>query len=511
MGPPTADFDAGSSSRSCRVSLVLAAAALTVACGGADSGSASSVTDGSIADTTLEEGADTGTPRSDSARSADGEPDAGQSRSGGGGVDDGSVGEPGDSGRSANGGSEAGRGDADADDSGHAGDGGDAADAGQASACSGATHSTNAPQSTLPATPALTVPSGFTIQVVAAVTYARALTALPNGDLLVATQGTDVYLVPNAETSRAPGAPVKFASFPEAPAQGITFVPPSCTIYVGTATGIYAIPYADAQQTAVPGQAIAHVRVGGNTGHLSTSVAFAGGMLYAGVGSSCDACTETDPTRATVQVMAPNGANMTTRATRFRNAIALATNPATGTIWGGGAGQDALLADHPYEFFDGVTLHAGVADYGWPDCEENRQAYTAGANCASTVAPLIELPAYSTLIGASFYPSSSPGAHVFPTAYRGGVFIAAHGSWHQSGGKYVAPPRVAYVPTSGDAPATAVNWSDPTAQWSDFVSGFQLADGITRIGRPTGVAVGSAGSLFVADDLNGYVYRIRPM
>ena len=63
---------------------------------------------------------------------------------------------------------------------------------------------------------------------------------------------------------------------------------------------------------------------------------------------------------------------------------------------------------------------------------------------------------------------------------------------------------------NGDAPRTPVNWSDPTAQWSDFISGFQLADGTTRIGRPTGVAVGASGSLFVADDQTGDIYRIRP-
>jgi glucose/arabinose dehydrogenase len=44
-----------------------------------------------------------------------------------------------------------------------------------------------------------------------------------------------------------------------------------------------------------------------------------------------------------------------------------------------------------------------------------------------------------------------------------------------------------------------------------FVGGFQLADGVTRIGKPTGIAVGAQGSLFVADDVNGMVYRIRPM
>jgi len=58
---------------------------------------------------------------------------------------------------------------------------------------------------------------------------------------------------------------------------------------------------------------------------------------------------------------------------------------------------------HPYEFFDGVTTHAGVADYGWPECEEDHNPFNSGADCSSTVAPLVEFPAYSTLIGAAFY------------------------------------------------------------------------------------------------------------
>ena len=139
----------------------------------------------------------------------------------------------------------------------------------------------------------------------------------------------------------------------------------------------------------------------------------------------------------------------------FRSAIALAVNPATGTLWAGGAGQDDLTEEHPYEFFDAVTLHPGVADYGWPACEENHVAYEANASCASTVAPLIELPAYSTLIGATFYPVGQGGAYAFPAAYRGGLFVTAHGSWHMApSGGYAAAPRVVYVPMNGDAPAT---------------------------------------------------------
>jgi glucose/arabinose dehydrogenase len=61
----------------------------------------------------------------------------------------------------------------------------------------------------------------------------------------------------------------------------------------------------------------------------------------------------------------------------------------------------------------------------------------------------------------------------------------------------------------GDAPRTPVDWSNPDAQWHEFVGGFQQPDG-SRIGRPTGVAVGIDGSLFVADDGSGTIYRIRP-
>jgi len=124
---------------------------------------------------------------------------------------------------------------------------------------------------------------------------------------------------------------------------------------------------------------------------------------------------------------------------------------------------------------------------------------------------MLEFPAYSTLIGASFYSANQAGSHAFPAQYKGGLFIAGHGSWHtQTDGTFYSPPRVAFVAMSGDAPATAVDWNDPTKQWVEFVGGWQSADNKSRVGKATGVAVGSKGSLFVADDQNGVVYRIRP-
>jgi glucose/arabinose dehydrogenase len=160
---------------------------------------------------------------------------------------------------------------------------------------------------------------------------------------------------------------------------------------------------------------------------------------------------------------------------------------------------------------DDVSRHAGIANYGWPECEQNHDAYGSGANCADTVAPIVEFPAYATHIGATFYPVNQTGAYAFPKRYRGALFVASHGSWHKKpGGALAAQPEVAYVAMHGDTPATPVNWNDPSVQLKVFVGGFQ-SGGTARSARPTGIAVGVRGSLFVADDQNGLVYRIRPV
>ncbi|MBV9276966.1 MAG: hypothetical protein JOZ97_01875, partial [Candidatus Eremiobacteraeota bacterium] len=232
---------------------------------------------------------------------------------------------------------------------------------------------------------------------------------------------------------------------------------------------------------------------------------FANGKLYASVGSSCNVCDpEVDATRATIQQMNPNGKALAPRAIHIRNAIALATNPVTGAVWAGVAGQDELAQGHPYEIFDPITLHQGVADYGWPYCYEDRRATTATHHCGDVVVPRVVFPAYDTPIGAVFYPANPKGRYAFPRRYWGGAFVTMHGSWHQP----PVAPRVVFVPMHGDTPLKPVDWQNPNVQWSEFVGGFQSPSG-DRIGRPTGIAVGPQGDLFVADDAADAIYRIR--
>jgi glucose/arabinose dehydrogenase len=389
----------------------------------------------------------------------------------------------------------------------------------------------------------------------------RQLVALPNGDLLVGTDdksGT-VWIVPNADGNGAGGTPKVFTTVPnpsgQEPAQGLAF--DGSNVYIATNQSVWQVPYhMNDQSEPTPTIEIAKVRRGGISTnpnpsdgdvHFTSSVAVVPSthMLYVGVGSSCNACVENnDPTRATIQQvnLTVGQSSQSLKASRFRNPLALAVNPATNTLWAGGAGQDDVLQldgsivigvtnpvqGHPYEFFDPVTSHTqAIPDYGWPMCEENNHIYNPlnapNPTCAAVapattgsginvVQPAVEFFAYSTIIGATFYPATQTGAHVFPSSYLGGVFLSMHGSWHEgTDGIPLSVPELIYVPINAhsDTPTTPANYSNSGAQWQTILYGFQDNTG-NRVGRPVGLAVGVTGSLFVADDYAGVIYRIRP-
>lgn len=359
-----------------------------------------------------------------------------------------------------------------------------------------------------------TVAPGFSIERIAQIPGARELAVAPNGDLFVGTEGPTVELLPHAESAH-PGPEHTFATFDRGPAAGVTLGDGS--LFVGAQFGVYRIAYrtGDQQPRSAPVKLLDVRTSGVSRDHHTTSVALIGDVLYASVGSSCNACRpDLDATRATIQRIDLRTGATSVEALHIRNAIALAVDPRTHLLWAGVAGADDLPLGHPYEIFDAVTAHEAPVDYGWPACYENRKHFEKwSGDCAKTPVPRVIFPAYETPIGAVFYPLDPRGAHAFPAAYRGGAFVTLHGSWHgpAEGLPGFIPPRVVFVPMRDGAPARPADWNDPATQWHDFVSGYQSGGNAdSRIGRPTGIAVAPDGSLFIADDLSGAIYRIRP-
>jgi glucose/arabinose dehydrogenase len=82
---------------------------------------------------------------------------------------------------------------------------------------------------------------------------------------------------------------------------------------------------------------------------------------------------------------------------------------------------------------------------------------------------------------------------MFPDRYRGGIFIAEHGSWNRS---TPSGYRVTFVKlTNGRA-----------AAYEPFAEGWLR--GATAAGRPADVLVLPDGSLLVSDDKADRIYRI---
>jgi glucose/arabinose dehydrogenase/mono/diheme cytochrome c family protein len=155
-----------------------------------------------------------------------------------------------------------------------------------------------------------------------------------------------------------------------------------------------------------------------------------------------------------------------------------------------------------------VLLLKQGGDYGWPECyydgvqqklvlapEYGGDGGKKVGLCASKIPPVAAFPAHWAPNGMVYYNQKQ-----FPAHYRNGVFIAFHGSWNRApypqGGYNVVFQSLAGGHASGGCEI--------------FADGFAGAvkSPEKAVHRPSGLAVGPDGSLYVADDNTGRIYRI---
>src|SRR5690348_9932175 len=146
-------------------------------------------------------------------------------------------------------------------------------------------------------------------------------------------------------------------------------------------------------------------------------------------------------------------------------------------------------AGWPYIYYDQIQHKKILApEYGGDGKK------TAGENA---IDPLVAFPGHLGPNDLLFYEGN-----MFPEKYKHGAFIAFHGSWNRA----PEPQKgyfVAFVPFKD---------GKPSGPWevfaNNFAGGAQFMSPNEAKHRPCGLAVGSDGALYVADDQGGTIYKI---
>jgi glucose/arabinose dehydrogenase len=218
------------------------------------------------------------------------------------------------------------------------------------------------------------------------------------------------------------------------------------------------------------------------------------GALFVGVGSSGNVGVEPAP-KATIQRFAGDGSDQTTFASGMRNPTALAFHPQTGELYALVQERDGLGDRLPSDYLTHVK-EGGF--YGWPYAYIGKHPQAGFASLASdkvnaAITPDLLFEAHSSVLDLIFYEADQ-----FPSEYKGHAFVALKGSWNRS------------EPTGYKVVDVPFKDGKPEGSYTNFATGFWIS-GERRAevwGRPAALAVAKDGSLLVADDTGGTIWRI---
>lgn len=206
--------------------------------------------------------------------------------------------------------------------------------------------------------------------------------------------------------------------------------------------------------------------------HQNDGIAFRGGWLYLGVGSTCNACAEADGRSATIMRFHLDGSHAQVYARGLRNPYGLAIQPRTSALYATDNGRD----DYGNQVPDELNRIVQGGDYGWPNCWGNH----GGTSCAGTIAPVALFEPHSSADGLVFYTG-----HTFPSRYLGDAFVAEYGDT-----------------VNGLGTGHIIK----DVHFGKRVTVFTFATGFSN---PLAVTVAHDGSLLVADWGSGIIWRIQ--
>jgi glucose/arabinose dehydrogenase len=333
------------------------------------------------------------------------------------------------------------------------------------------------------------LPPGFKIELYASgVTDARQMALGDKGTLFVGSLfggGGTVHAVVDEGGKRVVKTVIKGLTFPS----GVAFR--NGALYVAEPTKILKYDNAEANLDNMPAPTVVYDDMPAYVPHSWKYLAFdKNGWLYVAFGPPCNICL---PPTSTAQVRHVNPENGTAEiaALGVRNSVGGDVDPRTGQYWFSENARDWLGEDVPSDKLEYVS-HIGV-DFGYPYCHQGDipdPKYAMGHKCSEFTPPAYKLGAHVAPLGMKFYTGNQ-----FPAEYKDSIIVAEHGSWNRL--KYQGA-RLVRINADPDG---------KNAKQEVFASGWLGPDN-KYLGRPNDVLVAKDGSLLVADDYNGAIYRI---
>jgi len=270
--------------------------------------------------------------------------------------------------------------------------------------------------------------------------------------------------------------------------------------YVANADALVRFPYQSGQDTisAAP-ELVQDLSLGSINHHWTKSLLASpdGEHLYIGVGSNSNVAEngmDEETGRAAIWQVDVATGEARVYAEGLRNPVGMAWQPQTGELWVAVNERDELGSDLVPDY---MTSVAEGGFYGWPwryygsHVDERVEGPMPFAD-DEVLTPDYALGAHTASLGLAWL----GGETELPAPFAQGMLVGQHGSWNRDP---LSGYKVIFVPFAGGEPA-----GNPV----DLLSGFLSDDESQAYGRPVGVLVEDGGSVLVADDVGGRVWRV---
>lgn len=268
--------------------------------------------------------------------------------------------------------------------------------------------------------------------------------------------------------------------------------------YAANTDGLMRYDYKPGQtKITAPGKKILDLPAGGYNNHWTRNLLASpdGKKIFVSVGSGSNVAEhgiDNEKRRANILEINPDGTGERIYASGLRNPVGMDWQPTTKVLYTAVNERDELGDDLVPDYMTSVKEGAF---YGWPYAyfgpnEDPRRKGERPDLVQKAVVPDVPLESHTASLGLAFYDQTA-----FPEKYRNGAFIGQHGSWNRS---QLVGYKVVFVPFQDGKPGKP----------EDFLTGFLAGNNKDVHGRPVGVTVLPDGSMLVADDASGRIWRV---